>query len=300
MIQKITPFLWFDKNCQEAMNFYISIFDNSRIVSIKRYPEKALHPAWEGFQGKIITAVFELMGQRFMALDGGPHFKFNPSVSFTITCANADVAQNFYDKLSADGEILMPFQQYPWAEKYGWLQDRFGVSWQINTEKNGGKIIPSLMFIGKHFGKCDEAINFYMGIFKNSSIETIARYEKDEGDVEGKIKYSHFLLEGQPFRAMENSFPHKFEVSGAISFHVECEDQNEVDYYWNKLTEEADSKAQQCGWLADKFDFSWQIIPKILGEYLSDPDPVKSERVMKAMLQMKKIDIEGLKRAYNE
>ncbi len=161
-MQKITPFLWFDRNAEEAIQFYTSIFKNSKIVSIKRYPEGPLEGPMQGMEGKVLTALFELEGQRFMALDGGPIFKF--------------------------------------------------------TE--------------------------------------------------------------------------------ATSFFVECELQEEVDYYWEKLS--ADPQAEQCGWLKDKYGLSWQIVPTLVSELLNDPDPAKSQNVMQAILQMKKIDIAGLKRAYEQ
>lgn len=166
-MQKITPSLWFDKECEEAVNFYVSIFSknptsagSSKVVSIQRYPEGQQVGPMKDMEGKILTAIFELEGQRFMALDGGPMFKFNESVSF----------------------------------------------------------------------------------------------------------------------------------------YVECKTQGEVDYFWKKLT--AVPEAEQCGWLKDKFGLSWQIVPKQLGEYLSDPDKEKAGRVMQAMLQMKKIEIAKLKKAY--
>lgn len=160
--QKITPFLWFEDKAEEAMNFYVSVFKNSRVVSIKRYPDDPLEGPMKGMEGKVLTAVFELEGQRFMALDGGPFFK----------------------------------------------------------------------------------------------------------------------------------------PTAAVSFYVECETQEEVDYYWEKLTAGGDPQAQQCGWLQDKYGFSWQIIPAILPKLLNDSDPAKAGRAMQAMLQMKKIDVEKLQRAY--
>ncbi len=161
-MQKITPFMWFDKDCEEAVNFYVSVFRDSRVVSVKRYSDGPLEGPMQGMEGKVLTAVFELFGQRFMALDGGPYF--------------------------------------------------------------------------------------------------------------------------QP--------------TGAVSFYVECEDQAEVDAYWDKLTEGGDTAAQQCGWLKDKYGFSWQIIPKALTELMSDPDQTKVARVTAAMMQMKKIDVAGLRAAY--
>jgi len=167
-LQKIIPFLWFDKEAEEAINFYVSVFNsapnsakNSKIVSIQRYPTEALSPQMQGMEGKVLTAVFELSGQRFMALDGGPLFKF--------------------------------------------------------TE--------------------------------------------------------------------------------ATSLYVECADQQEVDHYWEKLS--AVPEAERCGWLKDKYGLSWQIIPKRMGELLSDKDEIKAKKVMDAMLKMKKIIIADLEKAYN-
>ncbi len=120
-MQKITPFLWFDKNCEEAINFYVSVFPNSKILSIKRYPDKAFIKEMEGMQGKVLTAVFELNGQRFMALDGGPIFKPNEAVSFFVECENQEEIDYYWEKLSA----------VPEAEQCGWLKDKFGFSWQV-------------------------------------------------------------------------------------------------------------------------------------------------------------------------
>ena len=163
MLQKITPHLWFDNNAEEAMKFYTSVFKNSKIISINRYPDEPLNEHWQGMAGKVIHGVFELEGQRFMALDGGPMFKF--------------------------------------------------------TE--------------------------------------------------------------------------------ATSLYVECESQEEVDYFWEKLTADGGEESM-CGWLKDKYGLSWQIVPKQLDELMADKDPERTGRVMQALLQMKKIDIEGLKQAYEQ
>lgn len=165
------------------------------------------------------------------------------------------------------------------------------------------KITPFLWFDNQ----AEEAINFYTSIFsrrdgypKNSTIGSVSRYDEAgaaaTGRPKGSVMTASFKLCGQEFVAL-NGGPH-FKFNEAISFVVNCDTQEEVDYYWEKLSEGGDVKAQQCGWLKDKFGLSWQIIPAVLGELLRDPDSEKSRRVMKAMLQMKKIDIEGLKKAY--
>jgi len=301
-MQKITPFLWFDKNAEEAMNFYTSIFNNSKIVSLTRYPDP-LPPGQEegpmkGMEGKVLTGVFELEGFKFMGLDGGPIFKFNPSVSFSVRLGSVEEVDKLFNQLVDGGSVLMPLQKYPFAERYGWLQDKYGLSWQISTGPQNKQVItPSFMFVGKQFGKCEEAINFYASVFKDSKIDMMMRYEKGEGqdaDV-GKIKFSAFNLAGQQFFAMENSAEHKFEPSPAISMYVECEDQEEVDAYWEKLS--SSPADEQCGWLKDKYGFSWQIIPKALPKLMNDPDKKKADAVMNAMMKMKKIVVADLEKA---
>lgn len=296
-MDKLSPCLWFGNTAEEAINFYLSLFPNSKMHSVKRYPDEVNFEPWKGLEGKIITAIFDLNGQSFLALDGGPFFKFNPSISLTVNFATAEEVEGLYNKLIEGGKTLMPLDKYPWSEKYAWLEDRFGLSWQISVGQNTGKIVPSYMFVGKYFGKAEEAINFYTSIFKNSSIDLIARYEAGEQDQEGKVKYAGFTLEGQKFSAMESSAMHQFEPNGAISIQIECAGQEEVDHYWSKLSEGGAPEAQQCGWLQDKYGFSWQVVPKLLGELLGDPDKAKADRVMQAMLKMKKIVIADLQAA---
>lgn len=129
-MQKIIPSLWFDNNCEEAMNFYVLVFPNSKIVSIKYYPKDAEDEHLKGMDGKVLTGIFELDGQRFMALDGGPMFKFNESISFVINCEDQKEIDYFWEKLSA----------VPESEQCGWVKDKFGVSWQI-IPKNMGELI---------------------------------------------------------------------------------------------------------------------------------------------------------------
>ncbi len=150
--------------------------------------------------------------------------------------------------------------------------------------------------------QAEEAVNFYTSIFKNSRIGNVSRYGKEGYEIHrkepGTVMTAEFEIEGQKFVVL-NGGP-VFKFNEAISFQVHCETQKEVDYYWEKLSAGGDEKAQQCGWLKDKYGVSWQVIPNVLGELLSDPDPERSGRVMNAMLQMKKLDIALLKRAYEQ
>ena len=305
-MQKIVPCLWFDKDAEEAMTFYVSLFSQSQaarstLVSINRYPEEVPEEFMKGMEGKVLTGIFELAGHRFMSLDGGPIFKFTPAISFFVRCHSEDEVARFWSGLSDGGTVLMPLDTYPFSKKYGWIQDKFGLSWQVILAEDALEqtIIPSLLFVGDQAGKAEAAITFYAGVFGDAAVGDIARYgANQEPDKEGTVAYADFRLEGQPFAAMDSAHQHDFTFNEAISFYVECETQAEVDRLWEKLS--AVPESEQCGWLKDKYGVSWQIIPRRLGELMNDPDPEKSGRVMEAMLRMKKIDIAQLEAAYRQ
>lgn len=292
-MQKITPCLWFDNNAEEAVKFYSSIFKNSKILKTVRYSESGAQASGRP-KGSVMTMEFEIEGQKFLALNGGPVFKITPAISFFVSCKTTEEIDQLWGKLSKDGKVLMELAKYPFSEKYGWVSDKFGVSWQLILANAEQKIAFCLMFVKEQHGKAEEAINFYTSIFKNSKIHMIVPYEKGE-DKPG-VKHAKFSLDGQEFIAMDSGHDHKFTFTEATSFIVNCETQEELDEFWEKLSEGGDEKAQMCGWLKDKYGISWQVVPTVLSEMLQDPK--KSEKVMKAMLQMKKIDIKTLKQAY--
>lgn len=295
-MQKITPCLWFDTQAEEAMNIFTSSFPNSRIVIIQRYPDEPLAIPISGMEGKVLTGIFELAGQQFMALDGGPMFRFNPSVSFFVNCETEAEIDELWQRFADGGKTLMALQQYPFSEKFGWLEDKYGLSWQLNLAPRPQKITPFLMFAGEQHGKAEEAIRFYTALFENAGIVSIEHYAPGEYGDPGTVKHAVFRLAGQEFMAIDSNLEHDFTFNEAISFHVECKSSDELDYLWDNLS--VDPAAEQCGWLRDKYGVSWQIIPALLPQLLNDPDPEKSRRVMDAMLQMKKIDVEGLQKAY--
>ena len=152
------------------------------------------------------------------------------------------------------------------------------------------------MFTKDMAGKTQEAIDTYTSIFPNSNIEMVVPYTKDDGDKEGFIKHSRFTLAGQNFMAMDSSLPHDFSFNEAISFVVNCETQEEINFYWDKLS--AVPEAEQCGWLKDKFGVSWQIVPSVMNEMMTSGNKEKITRVTQAFLKMKKFDIAVLKQAY--
>lgn len=297
--QIIVPHLWFNKEAKEAAEFYTSIFPNSKIINFS-----TIHDTPSG-DCDIVT--FNILGKKFMAISAGPYFQFNPSISFMVRINGKDknaheTITNMWGKLSEEGTVLMPFDKYPFSEKYGWIQDRYGLSWQlmlINLEEdNLPPIVPSLLFIGDNCGKAEEAIEYYLSIFKNSKLGNLSRYPSGmEPDEEGTIMYADFMLENEWFVAMDSAHTHQFNFNEAISFMINCDTQEEIDHYWEKLS--AFPEAEQCGWLKDKYGISWQIVPTIMEELMEQGTEEQIDRANKATLQMKKLIIEDIKKAYD-
>jgi predicted 3-demethylubiquinone-9 3-methyltransferase (glyoxalase superfamily) len=300
-MQKITPHLWFDKEAEEAAKFYTSIFSNSKITNITTIHEVPTPT------GDCDIVSFELNGQPFMAINAGSLFKFNPSVSFIVNfdpSRDKNARENLdvlWEKLAQGGTALMPLDKYLFSERYGWIQDKYGLSWQLILSNPEGEerpaIVPSLMFVGAVAGRAEEAVDFYLSVFRNSKRGIVARYGKgQEPDKEGTIMFSDFMLEGRWLAAMDSAREHEFAFNEAISLLIPCETQEEIDYYWEKLS--ADPNAEQCGWLKDKFGVSWQVWPTAMGEMMTKGTPEQVARVTEAFLPMKKFDIATLRRAY--
>lgn len=278
MVSQIHPCLWFDVQAKEAADLYCSLFKNSRIVS-----------------DTPIVVTFELDGNKFMGLNGGPKFKINPSISVFVLCESVEETNTLWEKLIDGGKALIPIDKYDWSERYGWLQDRFGLSWQISLAGEAPikqKIRSSMLFTGTKFGMAEAAIDFYSSIFEHSSTELLMHYPEGSENA-GKVLYSEFKLHHQNMIAMDGPGVHDYTFNEGVSFVVECESQKEIDYYWERLTE--GGRESMCGWLEDKFGVSWQIVPAILGKLMSDPE--KSPQIMQAFLKMKKFNIETLLKA---
>lgn len=299
MQQKIIPHLWYDKEAKEAAEFYTSLFPDSRITNVSTIHDTP--------SGDCDIVSFALRDYSFMAISAGPLFKFNPSISFMV---NFDPSQDkdattriddVWNKLSEGGKALMPIDKYPFSERYGWIQDKYGLSWQlILTNPEGEKrplIIPSFLFVGNVCGKAEQASDFYISLFKDAKRGTLARYPKGmEPDKEDTIMFTDFTLEGRWFTAMDSARQHDFMFNEAVSLVVNCADQKEIDYYWEKLS--AVPEAEQCGWLKDKFGVSWQIVPSAMDEMMTKGTKEQIGRVTRAFLKMKKFDISELQQAY--
>ena len=299
-MQKIVPHLWFDKEARQAAGFYEEVFGNgSKVIS-----EATLQNTPSG---DVEVVSFEIWGYRFTSISAGPLFKFNPSISFMVNFDPSQIENakgridEIWGKLEEDGTALMPLDKYPFSERYGWVQDRYGLSWQlIYTSPEGEErplIIPSLLFTGDVCGKAEEASDFYLSVFENSKRGPVARYPAGmEPDKEGTVMFTDFKLEDQWFAAMDSAQEHNFNFNEAVSLMVYCEDQEEMDYYWERLS--AFPEAEQCGWLKDRYGISWQIVPTRMDEMMSNGTPGQVAGVTEAFLRMKKFDLAELERAY--
>ena len=295
----IIPHLWFDQQAEEAVELYTSLFPDASTGDIARYTEEGRE--FHGMEpGSTMTIEFKLAGQSFLALNGGPHFQMNPSISFYVTCESEEEVDHLWNELGRDGQILMPLDKYFWSDKYGWVQDRFGVSWQIalgNLEDTGQKIVPFLMFVGDQHGRGQEALDFYTGLFQNSGVTGVMHHDGSNQEPADTIMHAQFTLGGNTFMLIESALDHKFSFNEAISLIILCDTQDDVDYFWDQLTEGGDPKAQQCGWLKDKFGVSWQVVPRELPELIKDTETERAKSVMRAMFGMKKLNIHELKQA---
>lgn len=290
-MQKIIPSLWVDKDAEGIANFYASVFPGSEIKSKATITDTP--------SGTVDIISIDILGFNFTIMAAGPLFKFTPAISFTVCTNSKEEVDAYWEKLVDGGVALMELASYPFSERYGWVKDKYGLTWQliyVGDQEITQRIIPSLMFTGDMAGKTEEAVTFYTSVFKDSAVGDVMRYGAGrEPDREGTVEYARFTLAGEQFSAMDSAHPHGFTFNEAISFEVRCEDQAEIDYYWGLMS--AHPESEQCGWLKDKYGVSWQIVPKGMDRMLREGDPEKIARVTQAFLEMKKFDIAALERA---
>jgi predicted 3-demethylubiquinone-9 3-methyltransferase (glyoxalase superfamily) len=263
-------------NASEAAHFYCNTFNDAEITDE--------NPA---------VVRFKVAGQSFMCLNGGPMFQPNPSISFYTVCETEEEINALWTRFSEGGMVMMPLNKYPWSERYGWVQDKFGFSWQLTLgkiEEVGQKFTPLLMFSGPMAGRSSDALDLYASVFNPAHVIIKVPYTEDDEGITGTLKHGRVKLGNSILMAMDSHAPHNLSFNEAISLVVECEDQAEIDYYWSKLTE--GGQESMCGWLKDPFGVSWQIVPRILGQLMSDPS--RSKRVAEAFMKMKKFEIDKL------
>ncbi|HEU0306892.1 MAG TPA: VOC family protein [Lysobacter sp.] len=304
LVKPITPHLWFDTQAREAAGFYCSVFPDSRIDSVVRLRDTP--------SGDCDVVSFVLHGQPFMAISAGPLFKFNPSVSFMVNFdpsrqpdARERLDATWANLMAEGGQALMPLDAYPFSPRFGWVQDRYGLSWQLILSDPSSEprppIVPALMFTGAVHGKAEEAGEFYRSVFDGSREGRLVRYPDDTpadsagADLAGTVMYSDFRLDDTWFAAMDSGRMHGFGFNEAISFVVNCRDQAEIDRYWAQLS--SVPEAEQCGWCKDRYGLSWQISPMVLDELMTSGDQALVDRVTRAFLEMHKLDVAKIEAA---
>lgn len=286
MPQKIVPCIWFDHVAAQAAEFYTSIFPDGRIIDVQHYPTEGLPDFQKDLAGAPLVVRFELAGYELTGINAGAEFPVNPAISFLLTVdpsRDADATgrlDRLWEALSDGGTALMPLGEYPFSPHYGWIQDRYGVSWQLMSDPAGGHrpfVTPALMFGSVNEGRADEAMSLYQSLFDGRP-GTLARHPGSGG----RVMFADFLLSGQWFSAMDSA-GHDFTFNPGVSLMVRCDGQPEIDRLWGALS--AVPAAEQCGWLADRFGVSWQIVPANLGELMSTPGAYPK------LMGMKKIDV---------
>lgn len=293
----IVPCLWLDNQAEAAARFYTKTFPGGRITAVSHYPSSGDNPSGKP-PGSVLTVEFEVGGMRFTALDGGPMFTINPSISFFAHVDTAEEADRLFAVLAEGGSVLMALGTYPWSERFGWVRDRFGVSWQVITGRRTPKrspIVPCLMYADAQEGHAAEAMKLYTEVFPGSHIDSVERYEAGEGPGE-YVKHGLFALSGQEMVAMDSPIKHGFTFSEALSLQVMCKDQGEVDRYWALLSEGGEKGP--CGWLKDRFGVSWQVVPMQIGDWLASGDVAARDRAFQAMMGMTKPDVAALQSAF--
>lgn len=275
MKKQIYPCLWFDKNGGDAASYYCNLFQNSKMLDENP-----------------MVSTFELNGTKFMALNGGPTHKMNQAISFFVYCNGEEEINRLYEALAHEGKILMPLDKYDWSPRYAWVEDRFGVNWQLDVEdiNNAQKVVPCLLFVNEKVTWVKEAMHYYTSIFQPSSVLMEYPYPESANLPEGMLLFAQFKIKDYIFNAMSGVGKHDFDFTPGNSFVVECDTQAEIDYFWEALG--ADGHYNMCGWLTDKFGVSWQIVPALLSKLMTDSE--RAPRVTQAFLKMQKFDIEAL------
>jgi predicted 3-demethylubiquinone-9 3-methyltransferase (glyoxalase superfamily) len=291
----ISPCIWYNLDALAAAEFYVSIFENSHLEYVTHYLENDPSPS-QLPAGTPLTVRFSLCGREFIGLNGGAVFKPNPAVSFFVDCESETQMDTLWNKLVEGGAVMMEVAKYPFSERFGWLADRYGVSWQISFSGKKQRITPYLMFTETVCGKAEAAIDFYCDIFRSTSGANIQHYDKNSNGLEGSVMLASFQIADQDFFAADSSYPHGFTFNEGISFFVSCQDQSEINYYWDNLT--SGGQEQPCGWLKDQFGISWQIVPHNIEKLGDSAFPDKAKRVNNALMKMKKIELQVLQDAY--
>lgn len=288
MVQKITPNLWCNGNAEEMVGFYKNAFDDVEVLQTERYPsssEEGLADFQQELAGKVLTIQFRVHDLEFVAINAGPEFTPNPSISFFVNFdpsrgQTREQLDELWGKLSDGGMALMELGEYPFSSHYGWVQDKFGVSWQLILTNPDGEqrpmIMPSLLFTDKSQNCAREAAELYVSLFDDAALGNFSPYGQDMGPAKAdSIAYGEFRVGAQWFAVMDNGgVEHKFNFTEGVSLSVVCKGQAEIDKLWGVLS--TVPEAEQCGWCKDHFGVSWQVVPENMAELMQRPNAFKT------------------------
>ncbi len=298
--QPIIPNLWFNDNGSEAIELYKRVFAHVEIHRTEYYTKAGKEEHGHN-AGDTLTILFSIEGFYFVALNGGAPFRPNPSISFMVTVNSKEEVDRIWNILSEGGETLMPLDSYPFNEHYGWLNDQYGVSWQIGYDETAesARITPSLLFVKEQAGNAKPALEYYTSLFPDSKIEMTSEYgEGAEPNQPDWINYGVASVIGQHIIAMDSALEHTFHFDEGVSLMVTFDTQEEVDHYWDELTK--DGEESVCGWLKDKFGVNWQIVPAEFNEMYETGTPAQVEALTVAFMKMRKLDARELRKVFNE
>ncbi|WP_293950793.1 VOC family protein [uncultured Corynebacterium sp.] len=297
-MQRIIPNIWCSGNADEVAAFYEYAFESVPggivIRSVEQYPQEGLLDLQEDLAGETLSITLEISGFRIVLINSGDEIRPTPALNFMLNFdplmgSDMDKVQSLvWDRLKEDGRVLMELGEYPFSQSYGWVEDRFGVGWQlISTDPEGAArpfVLPSLMFGGAAQNKAAAAQEQWVEAFPDSSVGARAYYPEPTGPAEeGALMFSEFQLAGQWFTAMDSGVEQQESFTPGVSLMFEADGQEELDRVWEALS--AVPEAEQCGWLVDQFGVSWQIVPSILGELLTHPGAFEK------LMNMKKIEM---------
>lgn len=289
MENKFAPCLWVDNQVEEMTELYTKVFENGKPLKTLYFLEDA-----HGKIGDILTQSVQLANQEFILLNGGPEFKATPSISYMVTCTSETQLQVLWQELSEGGKLLMNLVIYPGVGQFGWLEDRFGISWQFSLDQSSSsqKITPCFMFSGEQYGNASRAVAEWIEVFQSGEI--LEHYSNEDSTT----KLAKFTLHQQEFMAMDSAVDHNFTFSLANSFYVYCENQKEIDRLWTAITSKGTE--MPCGWMGDRFGVAWQTVTRDMDTMLDRKNLTKALAVTQAVYGMMKIDSEELRRIYNE
>ena len=295
---RIVPCIWFEDQAEAAASFYVAAFEQGHVDAVARYPRTGGNPSNQP-PGSDLTVDLTLADQRFTLLNGGPIFKPNPSVSFHVHLPDAAAVDVLHAALGAGGMDLMPLDTYPWSPRFVWLQDRFGVSWQLMARDDAARptIVPALMFAGPHHGRARAAIAAYVAALPGSSVVHVEDFGEGEGGEVGTGKQAVLELMGQPVVAMDGGPGHAFGFDEGVSLQVMCTDQAEVDRVATALAADGGEEGP-CGWVRDRFGLWWQVGTARVGAWMASEDEAARDRVFHALLPMHRLDLAALERAF--